>query len=87
MKIVFFILSIFLISNLLFWKDALSKKPVSNCQFTFVKNIEATAIQNQGQIGKCWSFSSPSCFESELIKLANGKENNLVNIFMGQNII
>ncbi len=36
--------------------------------FTVVKNLEATPIQDQGNTGTCWSFSTLSFFESEMIR-------------------
>lgn len=47
----------------------------SQYQFTVLKNLDAYAVQNQGQTGTCWSFSGLSFFESELLR--NGKGNNL----------
>jgi bleomycin hydrolase len=43
--------------------------------FTVVKDIEATEVQSQGRTGTCWSFSTLSFFESELIRMGKGKHN------------
>ncbi len=43
--------------------------------FTVIKDIEATEVQNQGRTGTCWSFSSLSFFESELLRMKKGKHN------------
>lgn len=56
----------------------------SNYQFTVVKNLDATAVQNQNQTGTCWSFSSLSFFESELIRMGKGKEFNLSEMFVAR---
>jgi len=37
-------------------------------QFTTVVNAEATPIENQGESGTCWSYSTNSFLESEMIK-------------------
>ena len=42
----------------------------SEYKFTVVKSLDATAVQNQGQTGTCWSFSSMSFFSSFLINLS-----------------
>jgi bleomycin hydrolase len=54
----------------------------SEYRFSTVKNLEATPVQNQNQTSTCWSFSSLSFFESELIRLGKGKEFNLSEMFV-----
>lgn len=56
----------------------------SNYQFSVVKNLDATAVQNQNQTGTCWSFSSLSFFESELIRMGKGKEFNFSEMFVAR---
>lgn len=56
----------------------------SEYQFTVVKNLDANAVQNQGQTGTCWTFSSLSFFESELIRMGKGKEFNLAEMFIAR---
>lgn len=56
----------------------------SNYQFTVVKNLDATAVQNQNQTGTCWSFSALSFFESELIRMGKGKDFNLSEMFVAR---
>ena len=56
----------------------------SEYQFTVVKSIDATAVQNQNQTGTCWSFSSLSFFESEMIRLGKGKDFNLSEMFVAR---
>lgn len=56
----------------------------SEYQFTVVKNLDATAVQNQNQTGTCWTFSSLSFFESELIRLGKGKAFNFSEMFVAR---
>ena len=56
----------------------------SEYQFTVVKSIDATAVQNQNQTGTCWSFSSLSFFESEMIRMGKGKDFNLSEMFVAR---
>lgn len=56
----------------------------SDYKFTVVKSLDATAVQNQGQTGTCWSFSSMSFFESELIRMGKGKEFNFAEMFIAR---
>jgi len=75
------------LAGLLFLGLALSaqertNKKDSEYKFTVVKNIENTPVQNQNQTSTCWSFSSLSFFESELIRMGKGKEFNLSEMFV-----
>ncbi|UYQ92897.1 C1 family peptidase [Chitinophaga horti] len=54
-----------------------TNKEGSKYEFTTIKNLEATAVQNQGQTGTCWSFSGLSFFESEVLKAGKVKNANL----------
>ena len=56
----------------------------SEYKFTVVKSLDVNAVQNQGQTGTCWSFSSMSFFESELIRMGKGKDFNLAEIFVAR---
>jgi bleomycin hydrolase len=56
----------------------------SEYKFTVVKSLDANAVQNQGQTGTCWSFSSMSFFESELIRMGKGKEFNLAEMYIAR---
>ena len=38
-------------------------------QFTLVKDLKATPVKNQGSSGTCWSYSSTSFVESELLRM------------------
>lgn len=54
----------------------------SEYQFTVVKNLDASAVQNQNQTGTCWSFSALSFFESELMRMGKGKDFNFSEMFV-----
>ena len=41
----------------------------SNYAFTSIAHLDATPVQSQGNTGTCWSFSSLSFFESEMIRM------------------
>ncbi len=56
----------------------------SDYKFTVVKNLDASAVQNQNQTGTCWSFSSLSFFESELMRMGKGKDFNLSEMFVAR---
>lgn len=60
----------------------LTNKKDSEYKFTVVKSLEATPVQNQNQTSTCWSFSSLSFFESELIRMGKGKDYNLSEMFV-----
>ena len=72
------LLSCLLLPNLVFAQDDLIKKIEGNKSdsnkyvFTVVKNIENTSVKNQASSGTCWSYSTNSFLESEMIRL--GKE-------------
>ncbi len=53
-------------------QETLTNKPDSDYRFTVVKNHDATPIENQNNTGTCWSFSTLSYFESELMRMGKG---------------
>ena len=61
---------------------AQSNRKDSEYRFTTIKSVEATPVQNQNQTSTCWSFSSLSFFESEIMRLGKGKEFNLSEMFV-----
>ncbi len=65
--------------------QTLTNKPGSEYKFTVVKNTESTKVQNQGQTSTCWTFSSLSFFESELLRKGKAKELNLSEMFVVRN--
>ena len=56
----------------------------SEYKFKVLKDLEATDVQNQGRTSTCWSFSSLSFFESEIIRLKN-ERHNLSEMFIARN--
>ncbi|EIA09242.1 aminopeptidase C [Flavobacterium frigoris] len=46
-----------------------SEKSVESFKFTDVINLANTSIKNQGSSGTCWSYSTNSYLESEMIRL------------------
>lgn len=48
--------------------DTLKNKKDGHYYFSLVKDIEALDVQSQGRTGTCWSFSSLSFLESEIIR-------------------
>jgi bleomycin hydrolase len=61
-----------------------TNKPGSEYKFTTIKNLESTPVQNQNMTGTCWSFSSLSFLESEIIRLGKGKDFNLSEMFVAR---
>ncbi|MCE3228969.1 MAG: peptidase bleomycin hydrolase [Bacteroidetes bacterium] len=61
-----------------------TNKKGSDYKFTTVKNLDATNVQNQNMTGTCWSFSSLSFLESEMIRLGKGKDYNLSEMFVAR---
>ena len=61
-----------------------TNKKDSDYKFTVLKDLEATNVQSQGRTGTCWSFSSLSFFESEIIRL-NNEKHNLSEMFVVRN--
>jgi bleomycin hydrolase len=55
-------------------QQTLTNKEGSQYKFTVVKDMDATAVQNQQNTGTCWSFSALSYLESELIRMGKGKQ-------------
>ncbi len=74
----------------LFWaytsnaQDTIRNKNGGGYLFTKVKNLEATAVQDQSSTGTCWSFSALSFFESELLRMGKGSH-NLSEMFVVRN--
>jgi bleomycin hydrolase len=64
--------------------QTITNKKDGNYKFTVVKNLESTAVQNQAQSGTCWSFSSLSFFETEMIRMGK-PQLNLSEMFVVRN--
>lgn len=78
-----YILTAFIFLSLSIYKaQEKTNKKDSEYKFTILKKIEATAVQNQNQTSTCWSFSSLSFFESELIRMGKDKDFNLSEMFV-----
>jgi len=61
-----------------------TNKKGSEYKFTTIKSLDATEVQNQNMTGTCWSFSSLSFFESEMIRMGKGKDFNLSEMFVAR---
>ena len=59
-----------------------TNKPGSDYRFTITKSIEVAPIQNQGRTGTCWSFSTLSFFESEVMRIKKVKDVKLSEMFV-----
>ena len=53
----------------------ITNKEGSAYDFTVIADIEANEVPSQGRTGTCWSFSTLSFFESELLRMGKGKHN------------
>ena len=59
-----------------------TNKKGSDYTFTILKSIEAAPIQNQGRTGTCWSFSTLSFFESEIMRIKKIKDIKLSEMYV-----
>lgn len=66
------------------YQGPLTNMKGSDYKFTVVKNIDASAVQNQNLTSTCWAFSSLSFFESELMRMGKGKEFNLSEMYVAR---
>lgn len=53
--------------------DTIKNKKDGHYYFDIVADNEATGVKSQGRTGTCWSFSSLSFFESEVMRTGGGK--------------
>jgi bleomycin hydrolase len=53
--------------------DTIKNKKDGHYYFEIIADNEATSVKSQDRTGTCWSFSSLSFFESELIRTGKGK--------------
>lgn len=56
----------------------------SEYKFTRVSHLDATPVQSQGNTGTCWSFSTLSFFESELIRMGNENPEILSKMYVAR---
>lgn len=54
-------------------QDTITNKKGSKYVFDLIKRYDATPIENQNNTGTCWSFSTLSYFESELMRMGKGE--------------
>ncbi|HEX7414869.1 MAG TPA: C1 family peptidase [Bacteroidia bacterium] len=59
-----------------------TNKKDSEYKFTITKSIESTPVQSQGRTGTCWSFSTLSFFESEIMRIKKVKDVKLSEMFV-----
>lgn len=91
MKIHSFLLSAFLIGTGLHAQDDLIKKISANksdtvgFRFTTVVSADVTPVEDQGSSGTCWSYSTGSFLESEMIK-KGGPSVHLSKIFFARKV-
>lgn len=75
LKLFSFTLAIFFCMPLLMAQEPITNKKDSKYRFEVIKNLDATATENQNRTGTCWSFSTLSFFESEMLRQGKGKVN------------
>jgi bleomycin hydrolase len=83
-QIIKWVLLLLLTTLSLFAQDTFSNKEGSKYEFTLVKDLEATPVENQNRTGTCWSFSALSYMESEIIRLGH-KPVNLSEMYIVRN--
>lgn len=83
MKYILLVLSI-TVSTFANAQDTIRNKKNGGYLFKVLANNEATLVQNQSKTSTCWSFSSLSFFESELIRMGKG-QHNLSEMFVVRN--
>ena len=84
LQIVKWLLILLLTTISLFAQDTFSNKEGSKYQFQLIKDLETTKVENQNRTGTCWSFSSLSYLESEIIRLGH-KPVNLSEMYIVRN--
>lgn len=67
-------------------KDIVEEKKITNMEgstleFTVLMDVDNTPVANQNRTGTCWSFSTLSFFESEILR-TSGKEVNLSEMWI-----
>lgn len=72
-----------LINSMLFAQA--ENKPATTYEFESVKNLSCTPIKNQQRTGTCWSFSTISYLEAELLRMGK-EEYDLSEMYIVRNI-
>lgn len=90
-KSIFNISLVFGFSVSVFAQQAPYQEPLTNMKgseykFTIIKSLDASAVQNQNQTSTCWSFSSLSFFESEMIRMGKGKDFNFSEMYVARKV-
>lgn len=75
MKKLFFATALLALCTANMHAQDLRNKKDGHIQFTTVKNLDRTEVDDQNRTSTCWSFSSLSFFESELLRMGKGKVN------------
>lgn len=70
-----------LIALFLFCSGLISATAQEGYQFEEIKRLPATSVKNQGETGTCWTFSTISMLESELMRKGKG-DYNLSEMFI-----
>ena len=83
-QIIKWVLLLILTTLSMFAQETFSNREGSKYQFKLVKNLDATPVENQNRTGTCWSFSSLSYLESEIIRLGH-KPVNLSEMYVVRN--
>lgn len=80
-----FILGILLATvSITFAQDTIRNVKNGGYLFKKVADMDVLSVQNQNRTSTCWSFSSLSFFESELLRMGKGKH-NLSEMFIVRN--
>jgi len=66
-------------------KDNQSENSATTFTFTPLINAEATSVKNQKSSGTCWSYSTNSFLESEMIRMGK-KPVDLADLFTARNV-
>jgi len=77
-----FIILVLSLSSFVIAAQEKTNKKGSEYKFTTIKSLDATEVKNQNITSTCWSFSTLSFLESELIRLGKGNEFNLSEMFV-----
>ncbi|MDP5172610.1 MAG: aminopeptidase [Bacteroidia bacterium] len=54
-------------------EEIIRNKPGGHYEFTIETSLDATPVKDQASSGTCWSFSTVSFFESELLRMGKGQ--------------
>lgn len=72
-KLLFGLAAAAVLSSSAIAQDKLKNREDGGYYFTVLKNLDANPVENQNRTGTCWSFSTLSYFESELMRMGKGK--------------